>query len=119
LKLGPGSLSDVEWTVQLLQLRTGIRAEGTLDALEALTADGVLETDDARVLAESYRFCEATRNRLYLVRGRPGDALPAPGHHLTSLARSLGTTASDLREQYRRLTRRARRVTERLFYGSA
>jgi [glutamine synthetase] adenylyltransferase / [glutamine synthetase]-adenylyl-L-tyrosine phosphorylase len=118
LKLGPGSLSDVEWTVQLLQLRTGIRAEGTLDALDALTAAGALDAGDARVLAESYRFCEATRNRLYLVRGRPGDALPAPGHHLTSLARSLGTTAPDLREQYRRLTRRARRVTERLFYGN-
>jgi glutamate-ammonia-ligase adenylyltransferase len=118
LKLGPGGLSDVEWTVQLLQLRTGIRAEGTLDALAALTAAGVLEADDARVLAESYRFCETARNRLYLVRGRPGDALPAPGHYLTGLARSLGTTAPDLREQYRRLTRRARRVTERLFYGS-
>ncbi len=118
LKLGPGSLSDVEWTVQLLQLRNGTRAEGTLDALGALTAAGALGTADARVLAESYRFCEATRNRLYLVRGRPGDSLPPPGHHLTSLARSLGTTAPALREQYRRLTRRARRVTERLFYGS-
>ena len=118
LKLGPGGLSDVEWTVQLLQLRHGISAEGTLEALDALTAAGVMDAGDARVLAESYRFCEATRNRLYLVRGRPGDALPAPGHHLTSLARSLSTTASDLREQYRRLTRRARRVTERLFYGS-
>ena len=119
LKLGPGGLSDVEWTVQLLQLRHGISAEGTLEALDALTAAGVMDAGDARVLAESYRFCETTRNRLYLVRGRPGDALPAPGHHLTSLARSLGTTASDLRDQYRRLTRRARRVTERLFYGGA
>ena len=34
LKLGPGSLSDVEWTVQLLQLRSGVRAEGTLAAVE-------------------------------------------------------------------------------------
>ncbi len=119
LKLGPGSLSDVEWTVQLLQLRTGVRAEGTLEALGALTSAGALGTDDANVLAEAYRFCEATRNRLYLVRGRPGDSLPPPGHHLTVLARSLGMTAPDLRDQYRRLTRRARRVTERLFYGSS
>ena len=118
LKLGPGSLSDVEWTVQLLQLRNEISAEGTLDALDALTSAGAIASGDARVLAESYRFCEATRNRLYLVRGRPGDALPPPGHHLTSLARSMGTTAPALREQYRRLTRRARRVTDRLFYGS-
>ena len=119
LKLGPGSLSDVEWTVQLLQLRNEVKAEGTLDALAALGSAGVMQAGDARVLAESYTFCEQTRNRLYLVRGRPGDSLPPPGHHLTSLARSLGTTAPALREEYRRLTRRARRVTERLFYGSA
>jgi glutamate-ammonia-ligase adenylyltransferase len=119
LKLGPGSLSDVEWTVQLLQLRTGVRAEGTLEALSSLAAAGRLGADDAMVLAEAYRFCEAARNRLYLVRGRPGDSLPPPGHHLTALARSLGMTAPELRDQYRRLTRRARRVTERVFYGSS
>jgi glutamate-ammonia-ligase adenylyltransferase len=118
LKLGPGSLSDVEWTAQLLQLRNGVRAEGTLDALQALAGAGALAADDAKVLAEAYRFCEATRNRLYLVRGHAGDSLPPPGHQLTTLARSLGTTAPELREQYRRLTRRARRVVERLFYGS-
>lgn len=118
LKLGPGSLSDVEWTVQLLQLRSGVTAESTLDAVAALAEAGALNADDAQVLAEAYRFCEEARNRLYLVRGRPGDSLPPPGHHLTTLARSLGMTAPELREQYRRLTRRARRVTERVFYGS-
>jgi len=55
-----------------------VRAEGTLEALGALTSAGALGTDDANVLAEAYRFCEATRNRLYLVRGRPGDSLPPP-----------------------------------------
>ena len=118
LKLGPGSLSDVEWTAQLLQLRSGVRAEGTLEALGALSKTGALNAPDAKVLAEAYRFCEAARNRLYLVRGRPGDSLPAAGHQLTVLARSLGTTATELREQYRRLTRRSRKAVERLFYGS-
>lgn len=117
LKLGPGSLSDVEWTAQLLQLRASVPAQGTLDALGALVSAGVLAAGDADTLVASYRFCEATRNRLYLVRGRPGDSLPPPGRQLTSVARSLGTTAPELREQYRRLTRRARAVTERLFYG--
>ncbi len=117
LKLGPGTLSDVEWTAQLLQLRHGLRAEGTLDALAALTAAGALSKPDASVLAESYRFCELTRNRLCLVRGRTGDSLPGAGHQLSVLARSLGTTAPGLRDEYRRLTRRARRVVERVFYG--
>jgi len=118
LKLGPGSLSDVEWTVQLLQLRHGISSEGTLQALGALTKAGAISSADAKALSESYRFCEAARNRLYLVRGLAGDSLPPPGHQLTTLARSMGMSAPQLRDQYRRLTRRARKAVERLFYGS-
>jgi glutamate-ammonia-ligase adenylyltransferase len=117
LKLGRGSLSDVEWTVQLLQLQHHIRAEGTMAALDTLEAAGAVEADDAEVLRNAYRFCEETRNRLYLVRGFPGDALPATGPVLSHLARSLGTTPTELREDYRRCTRRSRQVVERLFYG--
>ena len=118
LKLGPGSLSDVEWTVQLLQLLHGVRAAGTGEALTALQAAGHLSESDAVVLGEAYRFCERTRNRLSLVRDLPGDSLPTTGPALTALARSLGYSAPDLRNEYARLTRRARRVVERLFYGT-
>src|SRR4029077_1730540 len=63
LKLGRGSLSDVEWTVQLLQLVHGgehpeLRVPGTIDALARLRAGGFLDDADAEVLEESYRFCE-------------------------------------------------------------
>jgi glutamate-ammonia-ligase adenylyltransferase len=117
LKLGRGSLSDIEWTAQLLQLRHQVRATGTIDALQGLVAAGAIGRDDADVLIDAYSFCARTRDRLYLLRGTPGDALPSTGHHLTALARSLGTTPSGLRDDYRRRTRRARRVVERLFYG--
>jgi glutamate-ammonia-ligase adenylyltransferase len=117
LKLGRGSLSDVEWTAQLLQLRHGVRSPGTIDALGALVAAGGLHADDARTLAESYRFCERTRNRWYLVKGAHGDALPAAADQLARLARSLATDANELRDEYRRVTRRARAVVERVFYG--
>jgi glutamate-ammonia-ligase adenylyltransferase len=117
LKLGPGALTDVEWTGQLLQLVTGVRATGTIEALRDLVAAGALAADDADALATSYRFCERTRNRLYLVKGEAGDALPTTGHLLGVLARSLGTTPTELREEYRRRTRRARRVVDRLFWG--
>jgi glutamate-ammonia-ligase adenylyltransferase len=117
LKLGRGSLSDIEFTAQLLQLQHGVRATGTMAALEALTEAGALDLDDAAILAAAYRFCERTRNRWYLVKGSPGDALPTQGDQLTRLARSLGTTGGELREQYRRVTRRARQVVERVFYG--
>jgi glutamate-ammonia-ligase adenylyltransferase len=119
LKLGRGSLTDIEWTAQLGQLTHGVRATGTLEALDALVDAGAMAGEDAGILATCYRFCEQTRNRLFLVRGRAGDALPSTGHHLTTLARSLGTTPSGLRDEYRRLTRRSRRVVERLFWGQS
>jgi [glutamine synthetase] adenylyltransferase / [glutamine synthetase]-adenylyl-L-tyrosine phosphorylase len=120
LKLGRGSLADIEWTVQLLQLRTGIRAPSTMGALDALVAAGAVDPDDAEVLRSAYRFCERTRNRWWLVGNAPAsaDALPQRHADLSHLARSLDTTAGGLREQYRRLTRRSRRVVERLFYGT-
>jgi glutamate-ammonia-ligase adenylyltransferase len=117
LKLGRGSLSDVEFTAQLLQLEHGVRVTGTIGALDALRAAGALADDDHAVLAEAYRFCERTRNRWFLVNSAPGDALPARLEDLDKLAISLGTTARQLRDDYRRVTRRARRVVERLFYG--
>jgi glutamate-ammonia-ligase adenylyltransferase len=121
LKLGRGSLSDVEWTVQLLQLRTGIRSPSTMGALDALTEAGDVSAEDADVLRAAYRFCERTRNRWWLVGSAPAaaDALPQRSSDLAHLARSLDTTAATLREGYRRVTRQARRVVERLFYGAA
>jgi len=119
LKLGRGGLSDIEWTIQLLQLRHHLFGHpGTMEALEALASAGHIGPADAAALHAAYVFCERTRNRLYLVRGAPGDALPARPEQLGKLARSLGTTAQDLRADYRRVTRRARDVTERLFYGA-
>jgi glutamate-ammonia-ligase adenylyltransferase len=117
LKLGRGSLSDIEFTAQLLQLQHGVRAPGTMAALDALAEANALDPEDHATLTAAYRFCERTRNRWYLVKGSPGDALPTQGDQLSRLARSLGTTGGELREQYRRVTRRARHVVERVFYG--
>jgi glutamate-ammonia-ligase adenylyltransferase len=115
LKLGRGSLSDVEFTVQLLQLRHRVPGAATIGALDALVEAGHLPTEEAEVLEESYRFCERTRNRSFLVAG-PGDSLPIRPEQATPLARSLGYTVAGLRAEYRRVTRRARRVVEHRFY---
>ncbi|HEX9531020.1 MAG TPA: putative nucleotidyltransferase substrate binding domain-containing protein, partial [Acidimicrobiales bacterium] len=118
LKLGRGSLSDIEWTVQLLQLRHAVRGAGTMAVLDSLRAAGHIDQGDADVLADAYRYCERARNRLFLVRGQAGDSLPTQADQLARLARSLDTTPAALRDSYRRVTRRARAVVERLFYGS-
>jgi [glutamine synthetase] adenylyltransferase / [glutamine synthetase]-adenylyl-L-tyrosine phosphorylase len=122
LKLGRGSLADIEWTAQLLQLRHRVANPSTVGALDDLLASGWLDGADHAALSESYRFCEHTRNRWFLVGAlpggaSPGDAFPMQPEHLGRLARSLGTTPAALRDDYRRVTRRARRVVDRLFYG--
>ena len=117
LKLGRGSLSDIEFATQLLQLEHGIRGASTVAALDALLAAGAIADEDHAILTASYTFCERTRNRWFLVNSAPGDTLPPQLEDLERLAVSLGTTARQLRDDYRRVTRRARRVFERLFYG--
>jgi glutamate-ammonia-ligase adenylyltransferase len=125
LKLGRGSLSDVEFTVQLLQLlhggeQPGLRTPSTLDALLRLGGGGLVSAADVNDLAQAYRFCERARNYRYLLTGTPGDSLPTDGAEAERLARLLGYTSrprTELRDDYRRLTRRARTVVERLFYG--
>ena len=125
LKLGRGSLSDVEWTLQLLQLihgaaDPGLRTTSTVDGLALLAARGYLDRADAEALEQAYRFCERARNLRYLLTGAPGDALPTDGAEAERLARLMGYShrpVTQLRDDYRRLTRRARAVVERVFYG--
>jgi glutamate-ammonia-ligase adenylyltransferase len=127
LKLGRGSLSDVEFTVQLEQLEhggshPGVRATATLQALDALTGIGAIDPDDAAVLRSAYELCERARNYRYLLTGTPGDALPGDRAEADALARLMGyleRPQQALREEYRRVTRRARAVVERVFYGRA
>jgi glutamate-ammonia-ligase adenylyltransferase len=126
VKLGPGGLSDVEWTVQLFQLRhahavAGLRTTRTLAALDAEVDAGLVPADDAGALRASWQLASRIRNAVTLVSGRPGDQLPSRHRDLTAVARLLGygndAPAQALEEEYRRAARHARTVMERLFYG--
>jgi glutamate-ammonia-ligase adenylyltransferase len=122
LKLGRGSLSDIEFLTQLMQLRHGathesLRTPGTLDSLNALRQQELLTREEADTLIESYLFCTRVRLRLHLQVGSASDSLPTDPDELARLASSLGfSRAAELREHYRRVTRRARQVFEERFY---
>jgi len=125
VKLGPGGLADVEWVVQLLQLKhaheiAGLRTTRTLAALAAAEEAGLVAQSDAAALAEAWRLATRIRDAAMQVRGRASDVIPAKQAELAAVARLMGyppDTPQALVEHYRRVARRARAVMERLFYG--
>ncbi|MFD4750296.1 bifunctional [glutamine synthetase] adenylyltransferase/[glutamine synthetase]-adenylyl-L-tyrosine phosphorylase [Streptomyces rubiginosohelvolus] len=126
-KLGRGGLSDVEWTVQLLQMQhgwaePGLRTTRTREALAAACAADLIPAEDAQTLDEAWVLAARVRNAVMLVRGRPGDTFPSDPRELAAVGRYLGYEpghVGDMLDDYRRTTRRARAVVEERFYGAA
>lgn len=125
LKLGPGTLSDVEWMVQLLQLQhahriEALRTTSTLTALEAAVEAGLMSGTSAERLREAWVLSSRLRSAITLMSGQTTDVLPADRQRLDAVARILGfpdRSAAALEEQFLRTTRRARKTFEKLFYG--
>jgi glutamate-ammonia-ligase adenylyltransferase len=126
LKLGRGSLSDVEWLVQLFQMQHGsehpaIRTPKTLEALDAMVAEGLIAEHDARVLSEAWLLASRLRSASVLWANKRSDVLPTDRRQLEGMARILEYprgSATQLEDDYLAFTRRARSVYERLFYGT-
>ncbi len=124
-KLGRGGLADVEWTVQLLQLRhaheiAGLRTPSTMDALSAAGGAELLSEPDVDTLRTAWLTATRARNALVLVRGKPADQLPGPGRVLVAVARAAGWPNADsgaFLDHYRKVTRHARAVVEHSFGG--
>lgn len=136
-KLGRGGLSDVEWTVQLIQMRharevPGLRTTRTREALAAARSAGLISEEHAQVLDEAWVLATRVRNGVMLVRGRAGDTFPSAGRELAAMGRYLGYGpgsmapgpspynghTGDMIDDYLRTTRRARAVMDELFYGA-
>jgi glutamate-ammonia-ligase adenylyltransferase len=126
LKLGRGSLSDVEWLVQLTQLQWGsrvpsLRTTSTLEALHAAVQADLVTESDASVLRAAWVFASRARSAVTLWANKNSDVLPSDRRALDGIARLLEYppgSATTLEEDYLGVTRRARSVFERLFYGS-
>ncbi|MCP1386780.1 bifunctional [glutamine synthetase] adenylyltransferase/[glutamine synthetase]-adenylyl-L-tyrosine phosphorylase [Corynebacterium sp. TA-R-1] len=127
-KLGRGALADVEWTVQLLTMmhahtQEGLHTTSTLEALDflyELNDPAILPAAQAHILREAWLTATRARNALVLVSGKRTDQLPAPGPHLAQVAGSAGydpENQQEFLEEYLRVTRRAHRVVEEVFWG--
>jgi glutamate-ammonia-ligase adenylyltransferase len=124
LKLGRGGLADIEWTVQLLQMRhaaevPGLRTPHTLAALTAAREAGLVGADDARVLTDGWRTVSRVRNAVTLARGKPSDQMPSDARERAAVAAILGYPSGStdaMVNDYLRAARLSRRVVERLFW---
>jgi glutamate-ammonia-ligase adenylyltransferase len=122
-KLGPGAISDVEWLVQLLQLahanrEPALRTTKTLTALEHAAKHGLISTDDLQTLGEAWQLATRIRNANTLALERPTDQVPTDLTDLAATSFVLGYPLSQhtqLLEDYRRITRRARLTFSNLF----
>ena len=126
VKLGRGSLSDVEWFVQLLQLqhaaaKPALKTTSTLEALDAVVEAGLVTDADAAKLREAWIIASRVRSALTLWLNKTADVLPDDRLQLEGIARLMGYPpgcASRLEEDYLRTTRQARQVFERGFYDA-
>ena len=124
LKLGRGGLADVEWTVQLLQMRHAhavpdLRTTRTLEALHAATEAELITSDDAALLESSWRLVSRIRNAVVLMRGKPAESMVEQASERAGVAHLLGygiDQSERMVDDYLRTTRLARRVVERVFW---
>lgn len=123
-KLGRGSLSDVEWLVQSLQLVHGathgsVRSASTLTALDGLGALGVIGESDVEALREAWLISSRIRSATTLFTGKNSDVVPSDRYELEGIARILAYAPGGggaMENDYLRITRRARQVFEAIFY---
>jgi glutamate-ammonia-ligase adenylyltransferase len=100
VKLGEGSIRDIEFVTQFLQLAYGakqpeIRSRNTLRALRRLAEFGYLSSDEHRVLADGYIFLRTIEHYLQMMYYRQTNTLPGDSEALAYLSKRLGFQGPD------------------------
>lgn len=122
IKLGPGGLRDIEFTVQLLQLVHGqvdesVRVPGTLDAIRALTDGGYISPDDGELFDRHYRTLRVIEHRLQLRRLSRTHLMTDDPDELRAIARAARyPNAKALVDHWREVKIQVRGLHEKVFY---
>ncbi|MBI3753230.1 MAG: hypothetical protein HY266_04185 [Deltaproteobacteria bacterium] len=123
MKHGRGGLVDVEFTVQILQLKFGrampyIRKSNTLEAIEKLKESHAISESDYLILKDAYRFYRLLENRIRIVQNRAEGEIVKDSPELLALAKRLGYKGDDagakLLEDYLGHAAKARNLYERV-----
>jgi glutamate-ammonia-ligase adenylyltransferase len=129
IKTGRGGMVDVEFIVQFFQLTYGrdyptIRSANTLIALKSLKTCALLNSEDAQILVNGYKFLRRLENRLRIIHDYSMNDLGGPVRYLNKLARRLGYDArlknpgEALIQDYEEITGAVRTVYDRILARS-
>jgi glutamate-ammonia-ligase adenylyltransferase len=123
IKLGPGGLRDIEFTVQLLQLVHGrtddsVHQRDTLSALSALTLAGYVGRSEAAQFEKHYKFLRLLEHRIQLSDMRRTHLMPTSEAKLRPLARcrTSKTTVEGLLADWERVKVEVRALHQKIFY---
>ncbi|MCI0475201.1 MAG: hypothetical protein L0Y55_03065, partial [Anaerolineales bacterium] len=100
VKLGVGSIRDVEFVLQYLQLTNvsqhpQIRTRATLKGLRLLRAAGLITSVEARILSDGYTFLRTIEHYLQMMDYRQTYTLPSDEAAIAFLARRLGFASGE------------------------
>ena len=123
VKLGQGGIRDIEFAVQFLQLRHGVkdprlRTPNTLEALRRLKAAGLLDERDALALESAYVFLRTLEHRLQMMHSLQVHTLPREEAERQKLAIRMGFEdrgAASAREAFHETYERHARATREIF----
>ncbi len=122
LKRGPGGTVDIEFVVQMLQLKhcrnnPGVLQPGTLQAIERLHCDGLISQGDAEFLREKYQFLRSIESGLRLMNTTARHDLPVEPLQLERLAFLLNEFSGEALASNVNAARRHVRAKAEEFFG--
>ncbi|WP_434046365.1 MULTISPECIES: bifunctional [glutamate--ammonia ligase]-adenylyl-L-tyrosine phosphorylase/[glutamate--ammonia-ligase] adenylyltransferase [Sorangium] len=117
-KLGRGGLADIEFSVQLLQMRHGadprVRTTETLAAIDALASAGYLSPKHAEVFRDGHAFLRKLEQRIRIVHADASQLLEENAPGVPLLARRTGIRGRTAAESARELLARYGAITGRV-----
>ncbi len=120
LKTGKGGIVDIEFLIQMLQLKSGIRYEGvrsqnTLEALHGLSEFGLIDEKVFITLKDGIYFLKRLENLLRLLHDRSRSELYESDFHKLALELDMKENGEKLRKIYISKTDEIREIYERYF----
>ncbi len=125
VKLGPGTLSDIEWTTQWLALKFGaahpvLQTRSTLLQIEAAREAGVLPETDTSALRDAYTFLRRAELRLQIAHEYSTPAVTKGSKEWTAWTRAVfaeeseGKAAEKFETEWNFHTQATRKIFERV-----